>query len=628
MKRTNKRVFKTFFLFSTAALLSSCSSEQQQDEAVIETNQTQIQQSCMLNVNDILLTDGKIITVDGSNTDVSQLRIIGDRIVAVGEAAAPGNPCTQTINLQGRTVIPGLIDNHNHWAGRASRPGHHVAQLDSAYSIEEVLTDLQNMAETLPLFDSDTSGEEITADDFVTSIGAFDPIQFVEGRMPTLEELDSIDHPVFLSMQFDGPSRTNSAGKRYFEARGITIGPDTVSIPGEVPSQRPSIRTDTTPGEESGTVVLADGQIAQGPDTLAARNVIAQEHNFTALMRGTVYTMQWSASLGLTMSMDESGGDFAPFRQLERDGRAITRLRVTLRPNDEPQSGMPDRVEPPESVVPEIVAYVENTVPDFGNNMYRVVKMGESIAPLGHFYGYDPLPSNYDEAVRVVAKNGWSYDQHNIGIEQGRAMLGVWEQVNEEFPITEFRWSLGHIFAFDTEEFDRMYALGAGAALHSLKYTTHTFAPGNIPYRTAFNHPIHAAGGTDGGNITTINPWNALYFMTTGLNSAGEQVLGTGDEGETVTRRQALQMYTKDAAWFTFDEHQLGSLEIGKLADMVILSHDYDTVPDEALRLMHSVVTIVDGNIVYSNGDLLNCEGAGEDGVWYPKASGARCNIE
>ena len=87
-------------------------------------------------------------------------------------------------------------------------------------------------------------------------------------------------------------------------------------------------------------------------------------------------------------------------------------------------------------------------------------------------------------------------------------------------------------------------------------------------------------------------------------------------------------MYTKDAAWFTFDEHQLGSLEIGKLADMVILSHDYDTVPDEALRLMHSVVTIVDGNIVYSNGDLLNCEGAGEDGVWYPKASGARCNIE
>jgi predicted amidohydrolase YtcJ len=268
---------------------------------------------------------------------------------------------------------------------------------------------------------------------------------------------------------------------------------------------------------------------------------------------------------------------------------------------------------------------VENAIPNLGDAMYRTVQMGENVAPMGDNYGTDPLPSTYDEAVEVIAKNGWSFQQHTIGLDQSRQIIDIWEQVHARYPIDTYRWSLGHIFEMDVPEFDRLHAMGAGAALHSLKYTTHTYAPGVIPYRTAYEHPIRATGGTDGGNITTINPWNALYFMTTGLNTAGEQVLGTGPDGETVTRRQALQMYTRDAAWFTFDEHQLGSLEAGKLADLVVLTEDYDTVPDERLRLVQSVLTILDGNIVYSNGQLLTCANADAQGVWYPKAAGERC---
>ena len=168
-------------------------------------------------VNDVLLENGKILTVDENDSVTTALRILGNRIAATGDDVGVAGPCTQTIDLEGRTVIPGLIDHHNHWLGRATRPGHHVAEMDSAFSIAEVLSVLEEKAAKLDPFDPETPGEDITTDDFLTSIGGFDPLQFTEGRMPTLDELDTIDHPVFLSIGFAGPAQTNTAGKRYLK---------------------------------------------------------------------------------------------------------------------------------------------------------------------------------------------------------------------------------------------------------------------------------------------------------------------------------------------------------------------------------------------------------------------------
>ena len=146
------------------------------------------------------------------------------------------------------------------------------------------------------------------------------------------------------------------------------------------------------------------------------------------------------------------------------------------------------------------------------------------------------------------------------------------------------------------------------------------------PYRTAFEHDVHASVGTDGGNVTTINPWTSLYFMTTGKNTRGDQVLSDDEEdGETVTRRQALRMYTIDSAWFSFDEKRLGSLEPGKLADLAVLSHDYDTVSDEDLRRVKSVLTVVGGRIVYSDSSLIACLNSDSDGIWYPTDRDDKC---
>ncbi len=442
-------------------------------------------------VNDILLRNGKILTVDEDDSVATSLRIRGDTIVAVGDAVGESDSCTQVIDLRGRTVIPGLIDHHNHWLGRATRPGHHVAELDTAFSIAEALSLLRKKAEQLPAFDPSTPGENITADDFVTAIGGFDTAQFAEGRLPSSDELDTIDHPVFLSLQFDGPSQTNSAGKRYFEARGITVGPaDVVATP--LPVAKGS----------AGPVTLADGEIAQGigDATVAARRELDAEHEFDDRKRGPSETMAWSASLGLTTNMDQSGGSraFEPYLALFNEGKAITRLRIAVGAQDAAAEGAPDRVDPPELAVPKLAAVTQNAFPNFGNDMVRVQQVAENVVVMGDFFGRVPIPSNYDEAARVIAKYGWSYQQHSIPVEEVRNYLTIWEEVNKEYPFGELRWSLTHIFDIGTDELDRLHALGAGAALESHKYTTHVpdFVGGAPPYRTAFKHAVHAGAGT------------------------------------------------------------------------------------------------------------------------------------
>lgn len=150
--------------------------------------------------------------------------------------------------------------------------------------------------------------------------------------------------------------------------------------------------------------------------------------------------------------------------------------------------------------------------------------------------------------------------------------------------------------------------------------------PPGPPYRTALGHGVAVGAGTDGGNIVTIDPWNVLYFMTTGLDDAGDNMLPAG---ETVTLVEALRLYSKGSAWFSSDEDRLGSLEVGKLADLVVLTDDILAIESsgtlDPLRKVKSVLTIVDGNLVYSDGTLVACADVDALGVWHPKFAGDTC---
>ena len=554
-----------------------------------------------LGASDILLTNGNILLVDDTDSTATSLRIKGNTIDSTDGDQADVTGCTQTIDLQGRTVIPGLIDSHVHWIDRATRPGHNTAEMDNAFSVAQAIEILQRKAATVPAVT-----DAPTVDNFVTAIGGYSTLQFAEGRLPNLEELDAVSRPVFLSVGFGGAGQTNSAGIPYFEARGVPVS--------------------------------EDGQVgAEG------RNSLAANHDLEDRKRGTLDLMAWSAGLGLTTVVNQGGfGPHDAVRALANEGISFTRVRAGLGSQS---------LEQLRRVIAENFPLSASD-----NDMYRIIGVGEFIVATDTG-GRAPLPDNYPQAASLVAEAGVTYHQHSLPVEEAHRFLDVWEAVNDEHPIADLRWQLTHVLDMDVAAMDRLQALGGGLAIESHLYSMGAAAPGGParggraagrggrgaargggrtfglpagpPYRTALNHGVPVGAGTDGGNIVTINPWLSLYFMTTGMNAAGRRVL---PPNETVTVAEALRLYTVGSAWFSFDEDRLGSLQPGRLADLAVLSADILELEAsdrlDELRHVSSVLTIVDGAIVYSDGNLIKCQDSDASGIWYRTERASRCVTE
>jgi len=161
----------------------------------------------------LLLTNGRIHTMDANRSVVSKVRIANGRFVELGDAASAAGGCTDTIDLRGHTVIPGMIDNHFHVQLVGSRPGYETRSIETAFSIGEAQAVIRERAKTVP------------AGSFITAIGGLQPRQFAENRLPTLAELDAAapQHPVYIHVSFNGPAVTNSLGNVFFESRGIKV---------------------------------------------------------------------------------------------------------------------------------------------------------------------------------------------------------------------------------------------------------------------------------------------------------------------------------------------------------------------------------------------------------------------
>ena len=120
------------------------------------------------------------------------------------------------------------------------------------------------------------------------------------------------------------------------------------------------------------------------------------------------------------------------------------------------------------------------------------------------------------------------------------------------------------------------------------------------PFRTIYDHGIQVGIHGDGVHIAPLNPWLHIYYATTGVNSFGDQV----NSGQHLTRPEALRLFTRNNPWFLRMEEKIGSIELGKLADLAVLDRDYFTVPDAEIKRIHSVLTIVNGKIVHNAGVL------------------------
>jgi len=519
---------------------------------------------CM-GARDLHLTNGKIATMDRGSTTVTEVTIQNGRFTAVGPRGGQRlSPCTREINLRGRTAVPGLIDNHNHIVLLGIRPGYHTP-LEGTASIAEVQAVIKARAKGVP------------AGSFITSMGGWNPAQFAEKRLPTLAELDAADsdHPVFMFLAFTGPAATNTKGKAFFTSKGVTV-------------------SDT-------------GQIGANAPSIAALNALRAVQTFDDKKRGTQDAMAYSASVGVTTSADmgafnlpgtpdlqgsfeadtlASANQFTmydPVVTLHREGKMTTRLRVFFLTMDT----RPD--------VPILSERLRNDFNGFGDDMLRISGIGE-FASSWPLFG-QPTPTNYQAALARIAKEGWAFQQHSLSPAENELTVSTFEAVNKTTPIANLRWSLAHVGTVDDKTIARLKAMGAAIAVHPFQFLAG--GRGGPPLRTLVDSGIKLGAGSDSAQISTLDPWLVISYMVTGKALDGSLI----NAKQQLTRMEALRLYTAENGWFLKEEATLGTIEPGRLGDLVVLSDDYfdpKRVPDDAIRKLKSVLTVVDGKVVHN----------------------------
>jgi len=200
-------------------------------------------------------------------------------------------------------------------------------------------------------------------------------------------------------------------------------------------------------------------------------------------------------------------------------------------------------------------------------------------------------------ALQLIAKQGWAFQQHSLSPAEDKLTIDTFEAVNKLTPIAPLHWSIAHAARIDQPTIARFKAIGAGVAVHPFTYLAGGPNAGP-PVRTLIDSGIHVGAGSDSAQISTLDPWPLIYYMVTGKNSSGMLI----NAGQQVTRMEAVRLYTAANGWFLHEEDKLGTIEPGRFGDVVVLSDDYfdpKKVPDEAIKHLTSVLTVVDGKVVH-----------------------------
>lgn len=502
---------------------------------------------------DLALVNGKIHTFDENNSVVSKLLIRDGRFVNVGGVGGGGGPRT-TINLKGRTVIPGIIDNHCHFVRMGQAVGRDMRRLETAFSIEEAQEVIAQEAAEVP------EGE------FLTALAGIARLQFADPpRFPTLDELDEAapHHPVVISELFAG--QANSLGRDRLRELGVSVGDD-----GSVANQN-------------------DAYMALSP-------FLTPETKRRTMLAAAEYVL----STGLTTVMDDHGnfGEVGQAGFLDRvtghdhlmDLWRLRELPVRQRLRFAVREGLDD---------PSLLDTWLNTKwLGLGDDMLQQSGIGE----------WAPRDDLYQDSLVKIANRSYTYHQHLIGTGEIQAHLDALSQYvadNPDLPSPgELHWSGGHMNGLTEAQVRQSNELGLGIAAHGgFRYLTSTQSGPN--FRMILDlAEVPVGTGSDGARVAPINPWPTVYHMVTGRNSAGEMI----NDGGQISREEALRMYCgPQQGWFSREDDVLGGVVEGRYADLAVLSADvfnHHRVSDEQLRTMSSVMTIVGGQVRYDTGVL------------------------
>jgi len=521
---------------------------------------------------DWILTNGRILTVDTGFSVVQALAIQDDRILAVGSdeqimaLAAAG---TKHTDLAGRTVVPGLIDNHMHFV-RATQQWYRHVRWDGINSRAQAFEMIKERARNLP------EGE------WVVVVGGWNFGQFHDNsELFTLAELDTVapDIPFYIQEGY----RRGFANSAALTAAGIT---------GEtVYAGRGSLVKD---GAGNLTGELVGGAM----DLVTAFIPAVADDVWDASLQQTTTSLN---KMGLTTVYDVGGNSVTPAHyDAVRRAAASDDLSMRVFYSLNGQTGVGG------GSAEEIIAALESLSPDMTGLRFAQFGYGETVYRPMRAQPWQISQEDLDkfEAISIAAaENGWQLNEHSSRDEKIRDMLTVFELVNETHPIGALRWTIAHNDAISPDSILRAIDLGMVFAVHASRRNMspeRMRSAGEAGQHMPPARTIHDLGGvwglgSDATTVASPNPFHTLGWVVSGRSGSGDQTLV-----ETVSREAALIAHTRTNAYMLFRENDLGSLEPGKLADFAVLDRDYLTVPEAEIENLRSVMTVIGGEIVYS----------------------------
>ncbi|OWY28554.1 amidohydrolase [Herbaspirillum robiniae] len=554
---------------------------------------------------DLILINGKFHTVDKQNPIAEAVAIGGGKFIEVGDAASVmrlKQPGTKVIDLGGRTAIPGLNDSHLHLI-RGGLNYNLELRWEGVPSLADALRMLKDQAARTP------------HPQWVRVVGGWTEFQFAEKRMPTLEELNAAapDTPVFVLHLYDRALLNRAA----LAAVGYTK--DTPNPPGgEIVRDASGNPTGMLIARPNAMILYAT--LAKGP-TLPLEYQVNSTRQF----------MRELNRLGVTSAIDAGGGfqnypeDYQIINKLAAENQLTIRIAYNLFTQNKGGE------------LEDFKKWTTMVKPGDGNDFFRHNGAGEmlvfSAADFEDFLEPRPdlaagMEDELERVVRHLVSNRWPFRLHATYDESISRMLDVFEKVNRDIPFDGLHWMFDHAETITERNIERVRALGGGIAIqHRMAFQGEYFidrygteaAEHTPPVAKMLEMGVPVGGGTDATRVASYNPWTALYWLVSGRTVGGAKLYGAAGR---LPRETALELWTAGSAWFSSEQDKKGRIQAGQLADLAVLSADFFSVHEDDIKAIESVMTVVDGRVVYAAG-AFSSHGPGEIPVlpeWSPVA--------
>jgi predicted amidohydrolase YtcJ len=529
---------------------------------------------------DLILLNGHFHTIDKEQPMATAVAIKDGKFFAVGDAQAAmrhRGSATQVIDLNGRSVVPGLNDSHIHLI-RGGLNYNLELRWEGVPSLADALRMLREQALRTP------------HPQWVRVVGGWTEFQFVERRMPTLDEINAAapDTPVFILHLYDRALLNRAA------LRAVGYTKDTPNPPGgEIQRDANGNPTGMLIARPNAMILYAT--LAKGPTLPLDQQVNSTRQFMRELNR-----------LGVTSAIDAGGGfqnypeDYAIIDQLAREKQLTIRIAYNLFTQRKGQE------------LEDFQRWTDLIEPGQGDDFYRHNGAGEMLVfSAADFEAFlEPRPElaagmedELEKVVRHLVSNRWPFRLHATYDESISRMLDVFEIVNREIPFDGLHWMFDHAETISPRNIERVRALGGGLAIqHRMAFQGEHFvnrygadaAKATPPVTRMLEMGVPVGAGTDATRVASYNPWTALYWLVSGRTVGGLQLQEAG-----LPRDTALELWTAGSAWFSNEQGKKGRIKEGQLADLAVLSADFFSIPEDDIKALESVLTVVGGKIVY-----------------------------